>query len=152
MRVLLAGLVIALAAQAKISGRVKNDPNFQMNDLVDWSSFPGRSDLNTDDEDSAKFKNIEEKRNDPNFNINELVDWSSVNLPGMEATEMNEEIANADMPGEHLSPEDFKQADFVKESFDGWGADPIEAAGLFEGDIQNVLFDDLNLIKISSPE
>merc|ERR1712123_325061 len=83
MRVLLAGLVIALAAQAKISGRVKNDPNFQMNDLVDWSSFPGRSDLNPDDEDSAK------------------------------------------------------------ESFDGWGADPIEAAGLFEGDIENVLFDDL---------
>jgi len=143
MRVLLAGLVIALAAEAKISGRVKNDPNFQMNDLVDWSSFPGRSDLNPDDEDSAKFKNIEEKRNDPNFNINELVDWSSVNLPGMEATEMNEEISNADMPGEHLSPDDFEQADFVKESFDGWGADPIEAAGLFEGDIENVLFDDL---------
>ena len=145
MRVFLAGLVIASAVQAKITGKVKNDPNFQMNDLVDWSSLPGRSDLNPDDEDTGNF--IEEKRNDPNFNINELVDWSSVKLPGMEATEQNEEISNADIPGEHLNPEDFIQADFVKESFNGFGADPIEAAGLFEGDIENVIFDDLKASK-----
>ena len=143
MRLCTAALVLALAR----AQHLENDPNFQMNDLVDWSSFPGRSDLDPEDEDVADFKTLDDKRNDPNFNINELVDWSSVKLPGMEATEQNEEIANADMPGEHLSPDDFIAADFVKESFDGFGADPIEAAGLFEGDIENVLFDDLKASK-----
>ena len=48
----------------------------------------------------------------------------------IEATEQNEEIANAEMFGEHFNPDDS-----LKESFDGVGADPIEVAGLFEGDI-----------------
>ena len=65
----------------------------------------------------------------------------------IEATKQNEDIANADMPGDHISPDDFIAADFVKESFECFGADPMEAAGLFEGGIENVLYDDLKASK-----
>jgi len=142
MRVFAVGLVIIYCFQAKVSGSVKHDPNFSLNNLVDWSSLPERRD-HVDDDDEADFKKLEEKRNNPNFNINDLVDWDSVELPGSLTSAMNEEISNTDIPGEHLSPADFTAADFVKESFDAFGADPIESAGLFEGDIENVLLDDL---------
>ena len=47
---------------------------------------------------------------------------------------------STDIPGEHLSPDDFHQADFVKDAWDDSDSqpDPIESANLFEGDIDNV--------------
>jgi len=139
MKVFIVGIVIISLSQAKVSGRVKNDPNFQMNDLVDWSSLPGRRDFEDDDDDNAEFKRNEEKRGDDStFNINDLVDWTSIE----EASTKNEEISNKDTEGEHLSPDDFRQADMVQD--DGhFKTDPIEKAGLFEGDIDNVSLDDL---------
>ena len=86
--------------------------------------------------------------NNPNININDLVDWSSIKLPGsVDSDEINEELASTDIPGEHLSPEDFHQADFVKESLDTFQEDPIEFAQLFEGDIDNVSMDDLRQMR-----
>ena len=89
------------------------------------------------------------KGKDPNININDLVDWSSIKLPGSvdSEAEINEELASTDIPGEHLSPEDFHQADFVKESFATFQEDPIEFANLFEGDIDNVSMDDLKQMR-----
>ena len=85
--------------------------------------------------------------NNPNININDLVDWSSIKLPGSVNSEHNEDIAVTDIPGEHLTPQDFHQADFVKESFDTFQEDPIEFAQLFEGDIDNVSMDDLRQMR-----
>ena len=49
--------------------------------------------------------------------------------------QVSEEMASTDIHGERLSHEDFHQADFVNESLDSFPVDPIEFAGLFEGDI-----------------
>ena len=84
-----------------------------------------------------------QRSGDPNFSLSELVDWDSVQLPDSQAAAINEEIAAADIPGDHLSPADFQAADMVKDSADYGGEDPIEFAGLFEGDIENVVMDDL---------
>jgi len=85
--------------------------------------------------------------NNPNININDLVDWSSIKLPGSMNADLNEDIASTDIPGEHLTPQDFHQADFVEESFDTFQEDPIEFAQLFEGDIDNVSMDDLRQMR-----
>ena len=83
-----------------------------------------------------------------NTDLNDLLDWSSIKLPGSvnSETEVNKKIARNDLLGEPLSPEEFYQADFLKESSNEYQVDPIEMAGLFEGDIA-LSIDDLRQMK-----
>jgi len=85
----------------------------------------------------------------PQFNINDLVDWDSLKVPaeiGAKEGE-NDRLAMDDIPGAPINPEDFRASDDVQELFTDFEEDPIESAGLFEGDIDNVSMDDLKLIK-----
>merc|ERR1711936_1239080 len=142
MRVQLLVLVIFTLSQAKIAKRAPSG-EMQIGDFVSQKvldDLKQRIQENKEGNTKAEFKKGAEKRGgDPNFNIKDLVDLSSIELPASMAFEMDEEISNTDIPGEHLSPADFRSADSVEEAFDSFEADPIESAGLFEGDIQNVL-------------
>ena len=83
------------------------------------------------------------------FDVNSLVNWSGVSLPGqlISSAPENNEIAARDIPASPLSPDDFRAADFVDEEDPIFIHDPIEKAGLFEGDIANVTLDDLNRLR-----
>jgi len=85
------------------------------------------------------------------FNINELVDWSSLKLPNdVEAQQgENDKLALEDIPGSPINPDDIRASDYVEEIAADYAedGDPIESAGLFEGDIDNVSMDDMNQIR-----
>jgi len=85
----------------------------------------------------------------PQFSINDLVDWDSMQIPNELGTQggINDKLAMSDIPGSPINPEDFRASDDVQELFNDFEDDPIESAGLFEGDIENVSMDDLKLFK-----
>ena len=84
-----------------------------------------------------------------NFDVNSLVDWSGIGLPGklISSAPENNEIAARDIPASPLSPDDFRAAEFVDEEDPIFIHDPLEKAGLFEGDIANVTMDDLRKLR-----
>jgi len=84
-----------------------------------------------------------------NFDVNSLVDWSGIGLPGklISSAPENNEIAARDIPASPLSPDDFRAAEFVDEQDPIFIHDPLEKAGLFEGDIANVTMDDLRKLR-----
>jgi len=90
-----------------------------------------------------------EARNGGSFNINDLVDWDSIKVPNSADNNnaiagSNDELASNDIPASPLDPEDFRASDYVEDDmFSNFEEDPIESAGLFEGDIDNVSMDDL---------
>lgn len=107
-----------------------------------------------DDDDDIEGPEVivaRKKKEDPTIiNLMSIADINSVkeamNGAQQSATEEHEKIMISDTPGEHLTPDDFRQADFVNDYNQAWnesGIDPIEGAGLYEGDIDNVLVDDL---------
>jgi len=81
--------------------------------------------------------------------VNERVDWSGSALPGQldSSSRENDLIAARDVPGQPLSPEDFRSAESIVEDEFDFESDPIESAGLFEGDIANVSMDDLRKLR-----
>jgi len=85
---------------------------------------------------------------DGTININELVDWDSLKIPSLTDNDSfegsNDDLASRDIPASPLDPEDFRASDYVEDDlFSNFEEDPIESAGLFEGDIDNVSMDDL---------
>jgi len=82
--------------------------------------------------------------------VNDRVDWSGTVLPGgvLSSSDENERIAARDVPAQPLSLDEFRSAETIVEDDLSTGADdPIESAGLFEGDIDNVTMDDLRRLR-----
>lgn len=77
---------------------------------------------------------VVKKKASGDFNIGDLVDLSSLQqqLPGTLSADPNEAKIATDLPGQALNPEDFHQADFVKEVPLDSDEDPILSAGLWE--------------------
>ncbi|XP_023325705.1 zinc metalloproteinase nas-4 [Eurytemora carolleeae] len=84
------------------------------------------------------------------FNINDLVNWETFQLPEkIEAQQGgNDHLLIKDTPGSPINPDDFRASDSVDDESFGIDnhKDPIESAGLFEGDIDNVSMDELHEI------
>jgi len=80
---------------------------------------------------------------------NNLVNWSGSSLPGqlVSSADENDRIAARDIPVSPLSPDDFRSAETIVEDDFDFVSDPIETAGLFEGDIADVTMDDLRKLR-----
>jgi len=82
--------------------------------------------------------------------INTVIDWRSVRVPGQResvtSAKENDRIAARDIPAPPLSPTEL-EAPLNGEESVGNEIDPIEQAGLFEGDIANVTLDELRLLR-----
>ncbi|XP_040568966.1 zinc metalloproteinase nas-6 [Lepeophtheirus salmonis] len=76
------------------------------------------------------------------FSISDLIGDSKANLPPPSFSS-NNDLAQEDIPGEPLNPDDFRSALLVSDEPIEMGTmDPLTSAGLFEGDIDNVSHDD----------
>jgi len=82
--------------------------------------------------------------------INTVIDWRSVRVPGQKESvttaEENDRIAARDIPPPPLSPSELEEPLSEEEAL-GDESDPIEQAGLFEGDIANVTVESLRLLR-----
>ena len=86
-----------------------------------------------------------DENHDGSFNVGDLVDLDALEqqVASKFTNDPNDEKTEGDIPGQALNPEDFYQADMVKEIAMDFKEDPILLARLWEGDIANVLPDDL---------
>jgi len=84
-----------------------------------------------------------DKRAEGDFSLGDIVDLSTVpeQVASKFSGDPNEAATEKDIPGQALNPEDYYQADMVKDMAMDFTEDPILLAQLWEGDIANVLPD-----------
>jgi len=86
-----------------------------------------------------------DENHDGSFNVGDLVDLDALEQQVAEkfTNDPNDLKTEEDIPGQALNPEDFRAGDMMNEMPMDFKEDPILLARLWEGDIANVLPDDL---------